>query len=64
MEGCWVESVFFWVVVGLCSAVAVAVGFYVKIYRYLSGGWVFVRVVAIGFGVFIFIIFNLMDRSC
>ena len=49
---------FFWVVVRLCGAVAVVVGFCVKISRYLSGGWVFVRVVAIGFGVFIFIIFN------
>ena len=49
---------FFWVVVGLCGAVAVVVGHWVKISRYLSGGWVFVRGVAIGFGVFIFIIFN------
>ena len=49
---------FFGVIVGLCGAVVVVVGFCVKISRYLSDGWVFVRVVAIGFGVFIFIIFN------
>ena len=51
----WVVECFFGWLLGF---VAMVVRFCVKISRYLSGGWVFVRVVAIGFGVFIFIIFN------
>ena len=55
-------------VVGLCGAGAVVVGFCVTVARYLCSGFWVARflwgVVAVGFGDFIFIIFYLIDRTC